>query len=69
MANKQVLNNTTEKEAYLNEEVEKFLNESGYPYFWCNDDEQKEWCWVIARHFFELGLNTRFAISDTVKIY
>lgn len=36
-------------------EIEKFLDETGYPYCWCNDDEQKEWCAVIAKHFYELG--------------
>ncbi len=39
----------------LEKEIEKFLNETGAPYVWCNDDEQKEWCSIIARHFYELG--------------
>ena len=64
MASKQVFNSPTEKEAYLHEEVEKFLDESGYPYFWCNEDEQKEWCSVIARHFFELWLKTNNCITN-----
>lgn len=46
-------------EVDLEKEVDKFLNETGAPYVWCNDDEQKEWCNIIARHFYELGLNAR----------
>lgn len=45
--------------ADLEKEVDKFLNETGAPYVWCDDDEQKEWCNIIARHFYELGLNAR----------
>ena len=43
----------------LEKEIGKFLDETGAPYFWCGDDEQKEWCSVIARHFYELGLKAR----------
>lgn len=39
----------------LEEEIDKFLNETGAPYCWCNDDEQKDWCTIIARHFAEWG--------------
>ena len=46
-------------EVDLDEEVDKFLNETGAPYAWCNDDEQKEWCNIIARHFYELGLKAK----------
>lgn len=49
-------------EVDLEKEIDKFLNETGAPYVWCNDDEQKEWCNIIARHFAEWGaihLNTR----------
>ncbi len=35
----------------LEKEIDNFLNETGAPYVWCNDDEQKEWCEIIARHF------------------
>ena len=42
-------------EVDLEKEIDKFLNETGAPYVWCNDDEQKEWCNIIARHFYELG--------------
>lgn len=40
-------------------EIDKFLNETGAPYVWCNDDEQKEWCNIIARHFWNKGYNAR----------
>lgn len=46
----------------LEKEIDSFLNEAGAPFFWCNDDEQKEWCKIIARHFAEWGaihLNAR----------
>lgn len=46
-------------EVDLEKEIDKFLNETGAPYVWCNDDEQKEWCNIIARHFYELGLKAR----------
>ncbi len=46
-------------EVDLGKEIDNFLNETGAPYVWCNDDEQKEWCNIIARHFYELGLNAR----------
>ena len=46
-------------EVDLEKEINKFLNESGFPCFWCNDDEQKEWCGVIACHFYELGKNSK----------
>ena len=39
----------------LDEEIDTFLNKTGAPYVWCNDDEQKEWCKIIARHFAEWG--------------
>ena len=39
----------------LEKEIEKFLNKTGAPYVWCNDDEQKEWCSIIARHFAQWG--------------
>ena len=42
-------------EVDLEKEIDTFLNETGAPYVWCNDDEQKEWCNIIARHFYELG--------------
>lgn len=40
-------------------EIDKFLNETGAPYVWCNDDEQKEWCKIIARDFWNKGYNAR----------
>lgn len=43
----------------LEKEIDKFLNETGAPYIWCNDDEQKEWCSIIARHFWNKGYNAR----------
>ena len=46
-------------EVDLEKEIDNFLNETGAPYMWCNDDEQKEWCNIIACHFYELGLNAR----------
>lgn len=42
-------------ETNLEEEIENFLNKTGAPYFWCNDKEQKQWCQIIAEHFFNLG--------------
>ena len=49
-----------QSEMDLEKEIDNFLNETGAPYVWCNDDEQKEWCNTIARHFYELGrLNAR----------
>lgn len=39
----------------FDKEIDKFLNETGAPYLWCNDDEQKEWCIIIARHFAQWG--------------
>lgn len=46
-------------ELELEKEIDKFLNETGAPYVWCNDDEQKEWCNIIARHFWNKGYNAR----------
>ena len=43
----------------LEKEIENFLDESGAPYVWCNDEEQKEWCTLIAKHFYELGRNAK----------
>lgn len=40
-------------------EIDKFLNETGAPYVWCNDDEQKDWCNIIARYFWNKGYNAR----------
>lgn len=48
-----------EVELELEKEIDKFLNETGAPYVWCNDDEQKEWCSIIARHFWNKGYNAR----------
>ena len=48
-----------QQEVDLEKEIGKFLDETGAPYFWCGDDEQKEWCSVIAHHFYELGLKAR----------
>jgi len=45
-------------EVDLEKEIDNFLNKTGIPYVWCNDEEQKEWCDIIARHFYELGLKT-----------
>ena len=38
-------------------DVEKYLNETGAPYFWCNDDTQKEWLTLAAGFFYNLGAN------------
>lgn len=46
-------------EEELEKEIDKFLNETGAPYVWCIDDEQKEWCDIIARHFWNKGYNAR----------
>lgn len=46
-------------EVELEKEIDKFLNETGAPYVWCNDDEQKEWCNIIARDFWNKGYNAR----------
>ena len=43
----------------LEKGIEKFLDESGAPYVWCNDEEQKEWCGIIAKHFYELGRQSK----------
>lgn len=43
----------------LGKEIDNFLNETGAPYIWCNDDEQKEWCSIIARYFWNKGYNAR----------
>lgn len=48
----------------LEEEIDKFLNETGAPYCWCNDDEQKDWCTIIARHFYELGRQSKPKVSE-----
>lgn len=47
------------KEVDLEKEFETFLdNIEGVPRMW-HSDEQIEWAKDIAKHFFELGLNTR----------
>ena len=51
----------------LEEEIDKFLNETGAPYCWCNDDEQKDWCTIIARHFYELGRQSKPVLSDDLE--
>ena len=51
----EILDTLQEQPVDLEKEIEKFLNESGAPYVWCNDEEQKEWCGIIAKHFYELG--------------
>ena len=43
----------------LEKEIDNFLNETGAPYIWCNDDEQKEWCSIIARYFWTKGYDAR----------
>ncbi|MBQ3945724.1 MAG: hypothetical protein II670_08965 [Alphaproteobacteria bacterium] len=43
----------------LEKEIDNFLNETGAPYIWCNDDEQKEWCSIIARYFWNKGYDAR----------
>lgn len=51
-----------QSEMDLEKEIDNFLNETGAPYLWCNDDEQKDWCSVIAHHFAKWGathLNAR----------
>ena len=48
-----------EEPVELEKEIEKFLDESGAPYVWCNDEEQKEWCGIIANHFYELGRQSK----------
>lgn len=57
-----IIQQSEQPDVDLEKEVDKFLNETGAPYVWCNDDEQKEWCNIIARHFAEWGaihLNAR----------
>ena len=51
----------------MEEEIDKFLNETGAPYCWCNDDEQKDWCTIIARHFYELGRQSKPVLSDDLE--
>lgn len=41
----------------LDAEVERFLDESGAPYLWCNDEDQKEWCKTIAKYFWNKALS------------
>ena len=48
-----------QSEVDLEKEIDNFLNETGAPYIWCNDDEQKEWCSIIARYFWNKGYNAR----------
>lgn len=43
----------------LEKEIDSFLSEVGAPFYWCDESEQRDWCSVIARHFYELGLNAR----------
>lgn len=40
-------------------EIDAYFDKVGMPVFWCNDDEQRDFCAEIARHFYELGLNAR----------
>ena len=47
------------KDADLEKEFCSFLDKVGAPVFWCNDEEQIEWMFNIARHFYELGLNAK----------
>lgn len=35
----------------LKEEIKKFLDETGAPYYWAGDKEQLEWVEIIAKHF------------------
>lgn len=35
----------------LKEEIKKFLDETGAPYYWAGDNEQLEWVEIIAKHF------------------
>lgn len=51
----------------LGEEIDKFLNETGAPYCWCNDDEQKDWCTIIARHFYELGRQSKPKVCEELE--
>lgn len=51
-------------EVDLEKQIDTFLNETGAPYVWCNDDEQKEWCNIIARHFY--GLRNR-ALEEAAR--
>ena len=43
----------------LEKEIDSFLKEAGAPFIWCNDDEQMEWCSIIARHFWNKGYNAK----------
>ena len=52
----------------LEKEIEKFLNKTGAHYVWCNDDEQKEWCSIIARHFAQWGAEHLANSNDEVVI-
>ena len=54
-----VINHARFEKLDLEKEIEKFLDESGAPYVWCNDEEQKDWCTLIAKHFYELGRNAK----------
>lgn len=42
-----------DEEKDFREELKRFLDESGAPYFWESDEAQLSWCEKIARHFSE----------------
>lgn len=46
-------------EVDLEKEIDAYFDKIGMPVFWCNDDEQRDFCAKIARHFYELGKNAR----------
>ena len=56
-----------QQDVELETEIEKFLDESGAPYVWCNDEEQKEWCGIIAKHFYELGRQSKPKVCEGLE--
>ena len=51
----------------LEEEIKSFLDKTGAPYYWCDDKEQMDWVGIIARHFYELGRQSKPVLSDDLE--
>lgn len=43
----------------LEKEINKFLDDTGAPYYWANGDEQMEWMKIVAKYFYELGAKSQ----------
>ena len=41
----------------LKKEIDRFLDKTGAPYVWVNDEEQREWLEIVAKDFYQSALN------------